>query len=107
MYSLIDMVSESVACAGIVVVPWVIDVFSVGVGVRVTSRGEVRIVREEKTVPGAVLLVLSVLLVTEGLIVSLKHRFLGDIEFFFGDHSREGFKVRASEPWVLHHVGVN
>jgi hypothetical protein len=98
------MVSEGVACASVIVVSRVIDVFSVGLSVRVAIRREVSIVGEEETVPCAMLLGLSVLLVTIGLILSFEHGSLSNVELILRDHSGEGPEVRASEPGVLQDV---
>ena len=69
--SLVDMVSEGVASASIIVVSRVIDILSVSLLVGVAIHGEVSIIGEEETVPCAVFLGLSVLFVTVGLILSL------------------------------------
>jgi hypothetical protein len=103
-HSLVEMVSEGVASASVIVVSRVIDVFSVGLSVWVAIRREVSIVGEEETVPCAMLLGLSVLLVTIGLILSLEHGSLSNVELILRDHSGEGLEVRASEPGILQNV---
>ena len=101
------MVSEGVASASVIVVSRVIHVLSVGLLVWVAIHGEVSIVREEETIPCAVLLGISVLFVTVSLILSLKHGSLSNVKLILGDHGREWSKVRASEPGVLQHVRIN
>jgi hypothetical protein len=103
-HSLVEMVSEGVASASVIVVSRVIDVFSVGLSVWVAIRREVSIVGEEETVPCAMLLGLSVLLVTIGLILSFEHGSFSNVELILRDHSGEGLEVRASEPGILQNV---
>ena len=89
------MVSEVIGGARVVVVGRVVNILAVCLLVGVDVRVELGIVREEQTVPGAILFVLSVLLVAEGLIVSLQGGALGHIHRLSGDHGREGSQIRA------------
>ena len=101
------MVSEGVSNSSIVVVRRVIHIFSVGLSMWVAINGVISIIGEEQTIPCAVFLVLSKLLISVSLIVSLEHSSLGDVKIFLGNHSREGLEVRASEPGVLHNCWVS
>ena len=101
------VMSEGVSNLSIVVVGGVIHVLSMSLGVGVAVDRVVRVVREEQTVPGAVLFVVGVLLITIGLVVSLEHGPLGDVEVLLGDHGGEGSQVGAREPGVLHDSRVN
>ena len=99
--------SESVTSNGIVIVRRVIDVLSMSLSVGVAVDCVVGIVGEEKAVPGAVLLVLFVLLVAEGLVVGFKHSSLGNIKIFLGYHGWEGLFVWARVPGIFLLVLIN
>ncbi len=100
------MVSEVVGGPRVVVVRGVVDVLAVGLRVGVVCSIELGIIGEEQTIPSLILLGLLVLFVAEGLVVSLKHRALSDIQALLGDHSGEGSDVRAGIPFISHLIGA-
>jgi hypothetical protein len=100
------VVSEVVGGPRVVVVRGVVDVLAVGLRVGVLRSIELGVVGEEKTVPSLILLGLLVLFVAEGLIVSLEHCALSDIQALLGDHSGEGSDIRARIPFISHLIGA-
>ena len=102
--------SECVAGHGVVVVGRVVHVVLVSQVIGVSLHVVVGVVGEEEAVPGAVLLLLLVLLVAERLIVRLHHCALCDVHLLLGHHGGEGLVVGACVPLVallvvLHCVG--
>ncbi len=100
------MVSEVVRGTRVVVVGGIVDVLAVSLIVGVLGGLEFGVVREEQAVPCAVLLLLRVLLVAEGLVVSLQHRALSHIQALLRDHGGEGPEVRSRVPSILNLVAA-
>ena len=94
------MVSEMVGVFRVVVISWVVHIFAVSLLIGVFLDIKLGVVGEEQAVPCAVLLVLSVLLVSERLVVSFKHGALSMIEALTRDHSGEGSHIWARVPTI-------
>ena len=107
LVSLVEMMSEVVVWACIVVVCGVIDVLAMGLRPRVAGHSVIGIVWEENSVPCAMLLVFLELFIAERLIVSLAHGFLGDIHLFLGDHGRVWAEVWAHVPVISLNVATH
>ena len=99
--SLVDMVSKMISSVCVVAVGRVVNVLSVSVRVGIGVLDfEVCIVGEEKTIPCSLFLIMSILLITEGLIVCFESSALCDIEILLGDHGGEGTEVSALVPGI-------
>jgi hypothetical protein len=106
LFSLVDVMSEVIGGSRVVVICGVVYVLAMSLIVGVMCGLEFGIVGEEESVPGAVLLLLRVLLVAEGLIVGLEHRALGHVQALLGDHGGEGAEVGSRVPSILHLVAA-
>lgn len=106
LFSLVDVVSEVIAGSRVVVIRGVVDVLAVSLVVGVFCGLEFGVAREEEAVPCAVLLILGVLLVAEGLVVSLQHRALSHVQALLRDHRGEGAEVWSRVPSILHLVAA-
>jgi len=94
------MVSEMISGSRVVVICWVVYVLAMSLIVGVLCGVKFGIVGEEESVPGAVLLLLGIFLVAEGLIVGLEHCALGHVHALLGDHGGEGAEVGSRVPSI-------
>lgn len=99
--SLIDVMSQMICGSGIVSIGRVVNVLFVRLEIRIAMDWVVCIVGEEKSVPGTVLLIFSIHLITVGLVMSFEGSLLGNVKLLLGDHSGEWSEVRAWVPWVV------
>jgi hypothetical protein len=104
--SFVDVMSEMVSVFPVVVISWVVHIFAVSLLIGVALDVKLGVVGEEQAVPCAVLLVFSVLLVSERLVVSFKHGALGYIEALTRDHSGEWSHIWARVPTIDHLIAV-
>ena len=106
LFSLVDVMSEVIGGSRVVVICGVVYVLAMSLIVGVMCGLEFGIVGEEQSVPGAVLLLLGVLLVAEGLIVGFEHRALGHVHALLGNHGGEGAEVGSRVPSILNLVAA-
>jgi hypothetical protein len=98
--SVLIVVSEPISGCGVEAIAWMVHVFAIVLGIWVLHCFVVGTHREQDSVPGSLLLLVSILLVSVALVVDLLGRLLGHIHAFLSHHCGEWLQVRSVVPGI-------
>lgn len=98
--SVLIVVSEPISGGGVEAIAWVVHIFAIVLGIWILHRLVVSTDGEQDSVPGSLLLLVSILLVPITLVVHLFRRLFRDVHALLRHHCGEGLQVGAVVPGI-------